>query len=313
MCDPSGVEPCGDSYSSVSKFVAEPFSALASIGLILAGSNAMHQSRKYNFETRFMVLGFSVVVFGAISVLFHVTLNKRAQFWEEMAMLWVAFGWFCVLANMSGASNRTTSIAMVIALAFGMWISSLEMDPRILRIGSRFLLLVFSSAGVFLLNDCVKKYCNLPLLFDSQPSPRAFKLSSNRKAMRTHTHMQSNSSSNRSPHPSMLKLQLMARWHFACLAIFFSLWVTSLSTTTQSYHLELDGMSHLFIGLSCHYGLQFSMALRQSILHKAPPATSWSLGGLLGCVVPTEVPSRAMGAQLRWLLKMAGVDGIDNV
>ena len=61
MCDPSGVEPCGDSYSSVSKFVAEPFSALASIGLILAGSNAMHQSRKYNFETRFMVLGFSGV------------------------------------------------------------------------------------------------------------------------------------------------------------------------------------------------------------------------------------------------------------
>lgn len=111
----------------------------------------------------------------------------------------------------------------------------------------------------------------------------------------------------------MLKLQLMARWQVACAVTAVFVWAVGVTFCGSVRSFQPHAIYHLLVGLSCHYGLQFAMALRQSILHKAPPATSWSLGGLLGCVVPTEVPSRAMGAQLRWLLKIAGVDHLDNV
>eukprot|EP00467_Chlorarachnion_reptans_P002791 CAMPEP_0114510040 /NCGR_PEP_ID=MMETSP0109-20121206/13560_1 /TAXON_ID=29199 /ORGANISM="Chlorarachnion reptans, Strain CCCM449" /LENGTH=294 /DNA_ID=CAMNT_0001689291 /DNA_START=364 /DNA_END=1248 /DNA_ORIENTATION=- len=281
-------DPCESNFA-VTKFVAEPFNFLSAFGLILAGCNAMHQSRKYNFETRFMVLGFSVVVMGASSAFFHATLYQRAKSWEEMAIVWAAFGWICVLSQMNSPTNQTPCVAMVLSLGGGLWILQMGFDPQIILMGSRIFLNLYCAIGVYLLNDCVEKYCNLPLL------------------------LRRNKEYNFNPHPSMLKLQLMARWQVACAATAALVWILEVSFCGSLKNFQPHALYHLLIGLSCHYGLQFAMALRQSILHKAPPATSWSLGGLLGCVVPTEVPSRAMGAQLRWLLKIAGVDHLDNV
>eukprot|EP00954_Amorphochlora_amoebiformis_P019285 1331670-Amorphochlora_amoeboformis.AAC.2 len=42
----ASLDPCEPNYV-MSQYVAEPFSALSALGLILAGSNAIHQSRKY--------------------------------------------------------------------------------------------------------------------------------------------------------------------------------------------------------------------------------------------------------------------------
>uniref|UniRef100_A0A7S3YZH8 Alkaline ceramidase n=1 Tax=Lotharella globosa TaxID=91324 RepID=A0A7S3YZH8_9EUKA len=286
----AAADPCEPNYR-MSAFIAEPFNALSALGLVLAGSNAMHQSRKYNFETRFMVLGFSVVIMGASSMFFHATLSERSKSWEEMAMVWSAFGWVATLMHMSHSTNETPSIAMVAALGCGLWLSQMDLKPEFITIGSHVLLAAFGSAGVYLLHRCVNRFCNLPLFFASERDQVIL-----------------------NPHPSTLKLQLMARWQIGCLLLaFLSLLVPSISCSSTMGSFQPHALWHLLFGLSSHYGLQFAMALRQSILHKAPPATSWSLGGLLGCVVPTEVPSRAMGAQLRWLLKMAGVDHLDPV
>mmetsp|Transcript_30635 Transcript_30635/g.42659 ORF Transcript_30635/g.42659 Transcript_30635/m.42659 type:complete len:304 (+) Transcript_30635:144-1055(+) len=283
-------DPCESNYA-MTKYIAEPFNALSALGLILAGSNAMHQSRKYNFEVRFSVLGFSVVLIGTASALFHATLSPVTKAWEEMAIIWATFGWMCILAQISNTTNKTPSIAMFLALAVGVWVTQLGLEPRILILGSHILQTVACAVNLYLLNKCVEQYCNLNLL---ACSPKDFSFNIN-------------------PHPSVLKLQLMARWHVGCATAAFIIRAGGVFFCETFINIQPHALWHLLLGVSCHYGLQFAMALRQSILHKAPPATSWTLGGLLGCVVPTEVPSRAMGAQLRWLLKMAGVDQLDSV
>mmetsp|Transcript_22729 Transcript_22729/g.31762 ORF Transcript_22729/g.31762 Transcript_22729/m.31762 type:complete len:302 (+) Transcript_22729:160-1065(+) len=283
----ASADPCEGNYL-MTRFIAEPINVLSALGLVLAGCNAMHQSRKYKFEPRFSVLGFSVVVLGVSSAVFHSTLSQRAKSWEEMAFAWVAFGWMCILAQISNTTNQAPSIAMITSLGAGLWASQMDFDPFVMILGSRIFLVASCGINLYLLNYCVEKYCNLPLVPYSHKEVY-----------------------NINPHPSMLKLQLMARWHVACAAIAVLIWSADIAFCEPLRNFQPHAVFHLLIGLSCHYGLQFGMALRQSILHKAPPATTWSLGGLLGCVAPTEDPSRTMGAQLRWLLKMAGVDQLD--
>lgn len=287
------VEPnfnyCESNYI-MTTFIAEPLNMLSSVGLVLAGANAMHQSRMYNFERRFMLLGFSVVLMGATSMCSHATLTKSTQLWDEVAMACAAMGWICVLFQINQTTHQTSCLSFFACLSLGLWALQTDLDFETVAMGIRIHLIACTISGLFLLNTCVTKHCNLPLLVTcSTKDPITY-----------------------FPHPSMVKLQLMARWQVVCLLLALVAWTIEHFFCNRFRSFQFHSIWHLLLGLSCHYGLQFAMALRQSILHKAPPATSWSLGGLLGQVVPTEVPSRAMGAQLRWLLKMAGVDKLDS-
>eukprot|EP00954_Amorphochlora_amoebiformis_P019284 1331670-Amorphochlora_amoeboformis.AAC.1 len=248
---------------------------------------------------------FQVVVMGASSAFFHVTLSQRAKGWEEMAMVWTAFGWLCVLTQMSNSST-VRHVQPIIIAQLTLYIPIPERDTVYCH-GS------ISRAGVM---DVPAGYSHRPShLWIEDDTARAILLRNVFLKRLREALLQSRTDRDlgSAAHPSTLKLQLMARWQLACGLLAFLVLVASDMFCTSMCNFQLHALWHLLIGLSCHYGLQFAMALRQSILHKAPPATSWSLGGLLGCVVPTEVPSRAMGAQLRWLLKMAGVDRLDSV
>lgn len=291
----SKIDPTWDSCEpnhTIFSWVAEPFNVISSLGIVLAGCNAMHQARLYKFEARFLLLGFAVVLIGASSLSFHTTLSVRARHAEDMSLVFAAISWALVLGRMNNTTDRSSCFIYIAFLLAAAWVYQFESGSWC---GLQTQLVVASTVGVYLLSCCVREHCNLPLLGCRGDGSWC----------RLEGYYTLDGS-----HPSMVKLQIMARLHIVCMVLALAAAVTESAFCGSVQAFQPHALWHLLLGLGCHHGLQFAMALRQSILHKAPPATAWSLGGLLGQVVPTEVPSRAMGAQLRWLLKMAGVDNI---
>jgi hypothetical protein len=81
-----------------------------------------------------------------------------------------------------------------------------------------------------------------------------------------------------------LKLRRMAQLYLFYLLVAFFFWVVDQQACPTLNNLpgnipnpQLHAWWHVFAGVNTHFGIQFSMTLRQSIVDQALPCTSWRL------------------------------------
>jgi len=248
----SSIDWCERNYQH-SEYIAEFFNTISNIAMVLSGTYGMYQAVKYGFELRFIVLGAGVAVVGIGSAAFHATLQYWAQMWDEVPMVWTMLIWLYIHFMMERKGSWT--VALLLTLYGLLWAGIHTWGAFTVGFQVHFGLLVVW--GIWLMHKATSTYCALPLLPYTAEEPAGV-------------------------HPAWHSLRRVARCYVIYITAAFVLWIIDQQMCPTLHSLpaglpnpQLHAVWHVLAGFNTHFGLQFVMALRQSVRDEALPATSW--------------------------------------
>mmetsp|Transcript_24980 Transcript_24980/g.48544 ORF Transcript_24980/g.48544 Transcript_24980/m.48544 type:complete len:293 (+) Transcript_24980:207-1085(+) len=245
----SGIDWCERNYTHTI-YIAEFFNTISNIGLILSGLTTIYQAIRMKFEVRFVALGIGALTVGVGSAAFHCTLQYWAQMWDEVPMVWTMLVWSYCHLMMDHPGSWLLAGAM---LVYGIVWSFIHYDGgHVLEFQVHFGILVV--AGIVMIARAVRKHCKLTVLPCTTQEVNGI-------------------------HKKWRKLRLMAQLYVVYISLAFAFWIIDQAVCPSLHALpvnpQLHAWWHLLAGLNTHFGLQFTMALRQSVVDDALPATEW--------------------------------------
>uniref|UniRef100_A0A7S0YYH2 Alkaline ceramidase n=1 Tax=Hemiselmis tepida TaxID=464990 RepID=A0A7S0YYH2_9CRYP len=257
----SSIDWCERNYTHT-VYIAEFFNTISNIGLIASGCHTIYTAIRLQFELRFIALGIGALLVGLGSAAFHCTLQYWAQMWDEVPMVWTMLVWSYCHITMEGQGSWALAAALCV---YGVWWGYVHyLGAYVVLFQVHFGVLVV--LGIAFLSRSVSVWCTVPIL----------PVSSKRLA---------------SVHVQHRKLRLMGQLYVVYISAAFVIWVVDQKFCPSLHALpvnpQLHAWWHLLAGLNVHFGLHFMMALRQSIVDRALPATAWWGKWLLAWVVKT--------------------------
>mmetsp|Transcript_107948 Transcript_107948/g.186180 ORF Transcript_107948/g.186180 Transcript_107948/m.186180 type:complete len:321 (-) Transcript_107948:718-1680(-) len=247
----------------ISYYLAEFCNTLSNAALVAAGACAAWQAYAYGYEARFIFTGVLIAVVGLGSAAYHGTLQYSAQMWDELPMVWLMLQYIYVQVQM-GRAGANKLLAVGLILYGSLWSVIHSLGAFVLLFQVHFGALVLATQYLFARSLQVHKDV---LLLPTRDGPTL--------------------------HPGLQSLRRMVWFMFFFSVAAFGLWVVD-QVACEHLHALPGGLPnpqfhawwHVLNGLACHFAMQGSMALRQSIVSRSAPSTKWCLWSLMAFVVP---------------------------